>query len=268
MNKYNDLLDLHLFHQPIINLQTGKIFGTESLVRMKSSNRYLEPKYFLSDLKDSIDSLEFFKWVLMEALNHNHYFKECGFDLEISVNVSVNEMLNPYFLLMIDQLFQGEVNENLTFEITEDHTKENVEKIPSIIRKLKDIGICTSIDDFGKELSNFDRLIIYPVDYVKIDKMFLKNITHSKTYRDILNTMIDLTLKIGKEVIVEGVETIEQARIITDMGCKLAQGFGISKPVNHKDIPLWISKSISEEDWWTRPKTIFNGVQIPCLTPN
>ena len=262
MKKYNDLLDLHLFHQPIVNLVSGKIVGTEALIRMKTEKGYLEPSEFFSDIKESIESLELFKWVLLEALNHKDYFKRCGFDLQVSLNVSAKEMINPYFLLLIDEIFTNNTNEKITLEITEDNTKENIDIIPAIIRRLKSVGINTSIDDFGKELSNFDRLIIYPVDKVKIDRMFVKNITHSETYRDILKTMIDLTSKINKEVIIEGIETIEQAKIITDMGCSLAQGFGICRPIDHKDIPLWIAKSYAEEHWWTKPKSSFNGIDI------
>jgi len=260
MKNYDDLLDLHLFHQPIVNLVTGRLVGTEALLRLKTSEGYLCPNVFMNSLKDKIENLELFKWVLFEALNHKDFFKRCGYDIDISINITVNEMINPNFILFIEEIFSDFKNDKITFEITEDHTNENITRIPSVIKKLKDFGINTSIDDFGKELSNFDRLITYPVNNIKIDKMFVKNIAHSETYRDILQTMVDLSFKLNKKVIIEGIETVEQANIITDIGCHLAQGFGISKALHFKDLPIWITKSYSERDWWTLPNEIFNNI--------
>lgn len=261
MNKYNSLFNLHLFHQPIVNIDTGCIVGTEALIRLKTSKGYLLPSEFLSNLQESIDNLEYIYWVILEAINHNVFFKKCGFDLNISINITVQELKNPNFILLVKKIFSNGINNNITFEITEDYTKENLQTIPSIIRNLKEIGVNTSIDDFGKELSNFDRLITYPVDTVKLDKMFLKEITCCEKYRDILQAMIDLTEKIDKKLIIEGIESIEQAEIISKMGCKLVQGFGISKPMHYKDIPIWIGKSYSEKDWWTKPNSIYIKMQ-------
>lgn len=261
MKCYKDVSDFYLYHQPIVDLYTGKVVGTEALLRMKGKNQTLEPIDFFSDIKDRIDNLDVFKWVVIEALNHIEYFRGLELNLRVSVNVSSKEMLHPGFLKFLHEVFSYQKEEMLTLEITEDYTDSCCKILPEIIMELSNMGISTSIDDFGKRLSNFDRLLLYPVDSVKIDKIFTSNITHSTHDMSILSSMIDIIKLVGKKVIVEGIECIKQAEIVCELGCSHIQGFGIGRPMHHKDLPLWIKRSYISNDWWTSPSKLFNYFQ-------
>jgi len=221
-------------YQPQVNSKNGKVVSLEALVRWEDPVKGLVmPMQFIEYLEKSNHMIAVGEFVLDQACKDIVKLKKEGSHIKkISVNVAVIQMESIFFMKRFKEILE-ENNcppEYIEVEITERVLMSNVNLILSILNALKELGISIAIDDFGTGHSSLSYLKDLPVDILKIDKSFIDNIVEDTREGVIVDSVISMGQRLGLEIIVEGVETECQRRVLKGMGCNIMQGFLFHKP--------------------------------------
>ena len=231
---------LKLFYQPKIDISRNTIIGVEALLRWEHPTMgMVSPMEFIPVAEDSGLIVPIGKWVLNTAFTQLKQWHNAGFpDLTIAVNLSSAQLSRPDFEDVVKQALQtADVDAGMTeLEITENLAMENIESAIAILEKLKNLGVTIAMDDFGTGYSSLSYLRRLPVDVVKIDQSFVREIPGS--YEDILiaQTIIAMAQSLNLTLIVEGVENVKQLNFFRQQGCHIMQGFLFSRPVEAGEI--------------------------------
>lgn len=225
-----------LHYQPKINLKTGVITGVEALIRWLHPVRgLLYPKQFVSIAEDSGLMVPIGQWVLREACRQARAWQNAGLPpISIAVNISAAELRREGFLADIRDILRdaGLDPRYLEIELTESALVQNVESTLTVLHALKAMDVKLAIDDFGTGFSSLSYLRQFPIDTLKIDQSFVRDIAASNGDATIASAVIGLgnSLKLG--IIAEGVETREQLAFLQAEHCEEGQGFYFSPPVD------------------------------------
>ena len=226
--------EFELHYQPIVNLCKNEITGAEALIRWKNERvGIVPPDQFIPMAEETGLIIPIGEWVLKTALLQLKRWHATGMEgLTVSVNLSIRQFYQPNLIQMVKEtLEQTEVDPRfLTIEITESMTMD-VDKASVILREMKKLGVNISIDDFGTGYSSLSYLKIFPIDHLKIDRCFVKDIADNKSDENIATTIILMAHNLGLSVIAEGVETADQLGLLKQHHCNEAQGYHFSKPV-------------------------------------
>ncbi|RXI96217.1 EAL domain-containing protein [Anaerobacillus alkaliphilus] len=230
---------LVLYYQPIVDLKTGQPTGVEALVRwFHPEMGSISPAEFIPIAEETGQIIPIGDWVLETACKQNLAWQKEGLPpVTISVNVSVRQFQHTDFIAKVKNVLEttGHKPALLELEITES-IMQNVNESINILKQLKDIGVKTAIDDFGTGYSSLHILKKLPIDTIKVDKLFIDDIT-DEANQPIVKTIIDIGANLNLRVIAEGIETIEQANILTQYQCHFGQGYLYSKPVPAEMVP-------------------------------
>ena len=227
--------ELSIEYQPQIRLDTGRICGTEALLRWTHPKLgKISPEVFipLAEKNGLINSIG--EWVLKTACAQNKKWHESGCDrCRIAVNVSTVQLRSPRLVETIKAVLYetGLEAEHLELEVTESAAISESHALNEIIRQLKVLGISISIDDFGTEYSSLKHLKELPVDRIKIDMQFIQGLMENEKDQAITLTIINLAKNLGLKVIAEGVETEEQMKFLLKNRCDEIQGYYYYKPM-------------------------------------
>jgi EAL domain-containing protein (putative c-di-GMP-specific phosphodiesterase class I) len=227
--------EFKLQYQPKINLGTGAITGAEALLRWIHPTRGLvSPAKFIPVAEDCGLILPIGAWVLRQACAQARIWLDKGLDLPtIAVNVSAIEFRDDNFLHGLFEIL-GETGldpKYLELELTESVLMKRVESTSSILRTLRDQGVKIAIDDFGTGYSSLSYLRKFPVDALKIDQSFVRQISTAGDDTTIVTAVIGMARSLGLRVVAEGVETLEELAFLQAHRCDEAQGFYFSRPV-------------------------------------
>jgi diguanylate cyclase (GGDEF)-like protein/PAS domain S-box-containing protein len=224
-----------LYYQPKVNLLTGEITGVESLIRWQHPTRGLMlPAQFVPVAEDSGLIVEIGRWVLREACRQAQAWHVLGLPFKrISVNVSPAEFHDRGFLQGVQTILKetGLEPHFLEFELTETVLMENVEFSTSILQALKAINVQLAVDDFGTGYSSFSYLRQFPIDVLKIDQSFVRQIAPNSKDSTIVSAIIGMGKSLGHLVLAEGVETLEQRDYLLAEHCGEAQGYFFGRPL-------------------------------------
>jgi diguanylate cyclase (GGDEF)-like protein/PAS domain S-box-containing protein len=239
--------ELVLHYQPKIELATGKISGVEALVRWRHPRRgLLAPASFMDEVERTHLIAPVTRWVLNAALRQQRTWRDAGLDLTMAVNVSSRSLRRanalPDTVSELTQLW-GTARGRLTLELTEGALIE--EAAPAVLTRLHDMGQILSIDDFGTGYSSLAYLQRLPVDEIKIDKSFVKNLAAVGDDAIIVRSTIDLAHGLGLTVVAEGVEDERVAKMLSEYGCDEAQGYHFGRPVAADAFSGPLSRSVS-----------------------
>jgi len=219
---------LELWYQPQICLKSGHVIGLEALLRWPQSDcSYVSPAVFIPLAEYSGLIVEIGDWVLQQACQMLGTLTNAGFtQVRIAVNVSMPQFRNHRFVQSVMHCVDKyQVDPaRLELEITESVVMDEPKAVIAALNQLKDFGIKVAIDDFGTGFSSLSYLQQLPLDRIKIDRAFIKNITNPHGTL-IAETIVHLGQKLGLATIAEGIETQEQQRIVAAMGCEEAQGY-------------------------------------------
>lgn len=222
-----------LYLQPKVNMNE-KTEGFEALIRWDHVDRgIIPPGEFIPAMEAMGFIIEMDRLVLDASCRHLKTWKNLHPDISIAVNISSNHLTSPEFLNYLTEcLNKYDINpERLELEIIESMLMENVSAALDILHRIKDLGVRIAIDDFGTGYSSFSYLKTLPIDTLKIDREFIKDIPDSEKDMQISSVIIYLAKQLGFKVVAEGVETLEQFMFLKTNQCDLAQGFYFSKPI-------------------------------------
>ena len=234
--------ELRVHYQPKVLVGTGKIVGTEALVRWEHPERGLLPPVAFIPIAEETDLIvPLGRWVLTEACRQTREWQELypsDSPWVVCVNLSGRQLRHPELVKDVGRALQetGLEPENLDLEITESVLIEDQLSNLTTLRELKRLGVKLIIDDFGTDYSSLSYLKRLPADFLKIDRSFIGGLGEDPKDEGIVSAVIDLARVLGLEEIAEGVETTEQAAYLRELGCRFAQGYLFSKPLPAEEI--------------------------------
>jgi diguanylate cyclase len=227
--------ELELHFQPQQRLQDDELIGFEALVRWRRGEQLVPPGDFIPVAEESGLVIAIGDWVLQRACEKIIALrKEVGRDFVIAVNISPRQFLHPDFLCKIERLLQQMPIDpaSLELEITEGAVMEQTESAIALLHKLRGLGLKLSIDDFGTGYSSLAYLKRFPIDKLKIDQSFVRQLQPNSQDAAIVEAIIGLGHNLGIKVIAEGVETIEQRAWLKRLSCDEIQGYYYSRPLS------------------------------------
>lgn len=231
--------------QPKINMETNKIIGAESLVRWHHPDLgTIPPGKFISLAEETSLIIPLGEWILRESCQQAKKWQDIGYpEFIVSVNVSVRQLEDRDFIEKVKRILNesGLNPKNLELEVTESIFAD-VKNTVGILEEIRNLRIQVSVDDFGTGYSSLSYIKYLPIDTLKIDQSFVKDLHENEESHAIIWAIINIANSIGLNVIAEGVELEEQAKLLVNNNCKLAQGYFYSKPLKKEDFEDFLMK--------------------------
>jgi diguanylate cyclase (GGDEF)-like protein/PAS domain S-box-containing protein len=250
-----DRPDFVLFYQPKVNMSTGEVVGVEALIRWQHPARGLVPPLdFLPIIEGHALSLDIGEWVIDRTLRQISHWNSIGITLSISVNISAYQLQQANFVTRLSTLLAAHPDvspHDLELEVLETSALSDINHVTATMNACIDLGVHFALDDFGTGYSSLTYLRRLPTNLIKIDQSFIRDMLTDTNDLAIVEGIISLAKAFQREVIAEGVETIEHGTALLEMGCHLAQGYGIARPMPANDIPAWLNDWKPDDAWRT-----------------
>ena len=226
-----------LHYQPKQNLETGKISGMEALLRWPTSEGMIQPAEFIPLAEDTGLINPLGRWILFNALSDTVKASQIlGYPLQVAVNLSMRQFQRPGLSELVAEaiVFSGIDPSQVELEITESMVMEKVDEAIATMHSLRNLGVQLAIDDFGTGYSSMAYLRNFPVNTLKIDQTFVKDLVAEDSNSSIIEAVIGLGRGLGMQVVAEGIETELQLEFLKKAGCHLGQGYylGYPKPLD------------------------------------
>ncbi len=244
--------EFHVEYQPKVNLKTGKLIGLEALARWQHPTRgLLQPLEFLPALTESSAKTAFTEHLIKMVFAQSVLWAKEGFRPLVSLNVYINQLHDSFYQFIGQELARvPEVKPcNIEFELLETDELLNINYTVTVIESLREMGFTFSVDDFGSGYSSLTYLRKIPFDTIKIDQDFVLNDGLSEKNADIVRAIIELARIFKRQVIAEGIETIEAGTTLIEMGCPNGQGFAIAKPMPASEVFDWCRTWKAPQAW-------------------
>ena len=240
-----------LHYQPKVNMKTGAVVGAEALIRWQHPERgLLPPGLFLPMIEGHSISVNLGEWVIDTALAQISQWRAAGLDISVSLNVGAYQLQHGDFVARLTQALAAhpEVRpEQLELEIVETSALEDMFQVSELMHACLGLGVGFALDDFGTGYSPLTYLKRLPAALLKIDQSFVRDMLTDPDDLAIVQGVIGLASAFHRSVIAEGVETAAHGELLLKLGCEMAQGYGIARPMPAVDLPLWV------ERWQTKP---------------
>ncbi len=262
--------EFRLHYQPKLNMRTGEVIGFEALIRWQHPDRgLLAPGQFLPQVEHTDLIIEIGEWVLDEVLLQIRRWEDNGVGQQkVSINISGRQLMQPDFAARMSRIMERhpEVPHScIEFEILETASIEDFEHVGQLIHEFKQRGLRFSIDDFGTGYSSLSFLKHLPVDTLKIDHAFVRDMLDDPNDLALVEATISLARVFQREVIAEGVESIEHGYVLVKLGCDLAQGYGIARPMPGEVVPGWLRHNRESLAWSLWQFQNWEMVDFPLL---
>lgn len=236
-----------LVYQPKLNIATGELVGMEALVRWNHPELgEIPPNKFIHIAEETGLIIPLGEWILRCACLQNKKWQENGYHrLRIAVNLSTRQLLDDHLLATINGILEetGLETQLLELEITES-VIINTSEAADILHSIRSLGVHVSIDDFGTGYSSFSYLKNLPVDTIKIDASFIRDINRNKESQAIVKAILSIAQTLNLNVIAEGIETADQLSYLKQDGCNQGQGYLFSKPLSSQDFEKYVKVAI------------------------
>ncbi|MCU8072349.1 PAS domain S-box protein [Shewanella sp. SM32] len=232
-----------LYYQPKVNMRTGTIIGVEALIRWQSPELGLvSPNEFLPIIENNVLVIEVGEWVISSALGQIELWKTLGLDIPISVNISALQLQSDDFVTRLADLLAAYPDidtSSLELEVLETSAIGDLIQVSKTMHACIALGVNFALDDFGTGYSSLSYLRSLPANLIKIDQTFVYDMLVDPEDLAIVESVVVLAKSFDREVIAEGVETVEHGVALLQLGCELAQGYAIARPMMAKDVPEW-----------------------------
>jgi diguanylate cyclase (GGDEF)-like protein/PAS domain S-box-containing protein len=261
--------ELELHYQPKVNLRVGKVIAAEALLRWRHPERGLiPPAEFLPLVEHDDLIIDIGEWVIRTALAQMAEWRAAGLDLPVSVNVAARQLQHADFV----DCLHGCLSEypdlpdgSLELEILESAALDNIAHVREIINTCQRMGVGFALDDFGTGYASLTYLRDIPADVLKIDRSFVRDVLEDADDLILIDGVIGLATAFRRTVVAEGVESAEQGVLLMRLGCDIAQGYGIARPMPAADIPAWVAGYRPDPQWALWADTGWEMVDFPLL---
>lgn len=238
--------EFQLHYQPLLNLKSGTFSGVEALIRWNNKNfGNVPPGEFIQIAEETGLIIPIGEWVLKTACEQAYHWQQQGYPpMKIGVNISVRQLIDEKFVSKVAAIIEkSQLHPSfIDFEITESIAMYDPETMIAKLINLKKLGISLSMDDFGTGYSSLSYLKRYPLDTLKIDRSFIKDITTNEDNKAIVKSIISMAKNLQMNVIAEGVENQEEYQFLSSINCNQVQGYGISYPLTAENFESNILK--------------------------
>ena len=242
-----------LYYQPKVNMHTGEMVGAEALIRWQHPEKgLLPPAAFLPDINNHALDIELGRWVINSALEQLVAWQRTGLNIEVSVNVSAQQLQDEFFLEQLDSLLAAHPAVNpssLELEILESSALQDLQLVSQTMKICSHNGVKFALDDFGTGYSSLTYLKTLPAEVLKIDRSFVHGMLTNSEDMAIIKGVLGLARAFHRGVVAEGVETTEQGTSLIKLGCVIAQGYGIARPMPATEIQNWLKSWHPPEAW-------------------
>jgi diguanylate cyclase (GGDEF)-like protein len=242
-----------LYYQPKVNMRSGAIIGAEALVRWQHPERgLLLPGVFLPAIERHPLNEELGVWVLDAALTQMGLWQAQGLYMPVSVNVAARQLQHPHFVSELSGLLgmHEDVDPGLLeLEVLETSALENIAATTQVMQDCLHLGVRFAIDDFGTGYSSLTYLRHLPVETLKIDQSFVRDMLEDGGDLSIVNGVIGLAAAFHRAVIAEGVESVAHGQRLIALGCELAQGYAIARPMPADQLADWCLQWKLPPEW-------------------
>jgi diguanylate cyclase (GGDEF)-like protein/PAS domain S-box-containing protein len=246
-----------LHYQPKVNMRSGKVVGLEALIRWQHPERgLLPPGLFLTVIEDHALAIELGEWVINAALDQMDTWREAGLVIPVSVNVGALQLQQPDF---VDRLSRSLIAHphlkpfSLEIEVLETSALQDVAKTSQVLNACSGIGVTFALDDFGTGYSSLTYLKRLPASVLKIDQSFVCDMLEDPENLNILEGILGLASAFHRQVVAEGVESLDHGLMLLQLGCEIAQGYGISRPLPPGQVLSWIANWRPDPRWSKAP---------------
>ena len=228
--------ELRLYYQPILEMATGEVTGFEALMRWQQADgTVVPPVEFIPIAEETGVIVRIGAWALLEAMTQLRTWIDdgvCSPKTNMSVNVSPRQLADPTFSIVVnDAMAQAHVSPSLLWlEVTEGIMISEPDVALATLRRLRSLGVRVAIDDFGTGYSSLSSLQQFPLQRIKIDRAFVQGVADNANDRALVRTIIAMGFSLGLDMVAEGVETLDQLRVLSELGCTKIQGYLISRP--------------------------------------
>ena len=229
---------LFIEYQPVIDISNGKVISAEALIRWQHPDRgvvYPDEIIPVAEQTGLINPITY--WIIDNAAKYNKNLKLIGVDIKIAINLSVYNLQDHMFVEKTLDIFNKNQISASSFimEVTESVMMTNPQQSIQVLNRLHQLGIEIAVDDFGTGYSSLSYLKLLPLSKLKIDKSFIMDMIKDENDAMIVRSTIDLAHNLGMQVIAEGIEEKEILDMLSNLGCKLGQGYFFSQPISGLD---------------------------------
>lgn len=247
LGRVQDALDSDqfvLYYQPKVDMRLGRVQGVEALLRWKHPQHgVIAPAQFLPLIEHTGLSARLGDWVLQQGIEQLAKWQRLGLDLTVSVNISARHLQEPLFAKRLAGLLNRHntpVGHRLVIEVLETAALADVEYTCALMQECQELGVRFALDDFGTGYSTFTYLKRLPLDFLKIDRSFVHNMLNDRQDLAIVEGVIGLSETFGCKVVAEGVESMDQAQRLIELGCDIGQGNGIAEAMPMHEVYPWV----------------------------
>jgi EAL domain-containing protein (putative c-di-GMP-specific phosphodiesterase class I) len=249
-------------------MRQGKVIGAEALIRWNHPERGIVPPAEFLPLIEDDDLIKLVgDWVIETALMQMEAWHAAGLSLPVSVNVAGKQLQSPAFVekLKVSLFLHPAVARQLELEVLETAALEDVVKTARVIDECRTMGVQFSLDDFGTGYSSLTYLKRLPAETIKIDQSFVREILSDYNNLVIVQGVIGLANAFQRQVIAEGVETAEHGRLLMQLNCDQAQGYGIAKPMPAERVADWVKQWRPDPVWQAIRHLTWDAADYPML---
>ena len=235
--------EFELFFQPQVRIPDYSLAGFEALIRWNRPEAGLvSPGDFLPYVENSHLEVPLGQWVLKEAIHQLNTWQQAGEDLTVSINITARHLLDRSFADYLESYLHSHPEldpARVTLEVLESTALEDTKQANHVLTRCRELGLQVALDDFGTGFSSLTYLRTLPIDLIKIDQSFVRNMMDSPGDKAIVESVIFLAQRFKHPVLAEGVETPDQAQTLARMGCNQIQGYGIAPPIPAGEVLKW-----------------------------
>jgi diguanylate cyclase (GGDEF)-like protein/PAS domain S-box-containing protein len=261
--------ELTLYYQPKLNMRSGEVVGMEALLRWVHPKKGLVPPMdFLPQVEQSDLIVDIGEWVIDEALRQSAQWSATGYVWPISVNIAARHFQLPDFYARLKSALERHPDvppQHLDIEIVESVALKDVDQVSRLIQDCQSLGVSFSLDDFGTGYSSLSYLKRLHADTLKIDKSFVRDILDDNEDLAVVEAVIGLATVFNRKLVAEGVETPEHGALLMRLGCDVAQGYGIARPMPAAQVVDWAAAFKPHTLWNLWAGTQWELSDLPLL---
>jgi EAL domain-containing protein (putative c-di-GMP-specific phosphodiesterase class I) len=245
--------ELRLHFQPKVNMRLGEVVGFEALLRWAHpQNGMIRARDFLPAVEETDLIIDIGEWVMDQVLAQLHRWQQAGQCWPISLNIAARHFQRADFVDRLKQVLARHTEvpaQMLDLEIIESVAIENIHHVSACLQACQALGVQFSLGDFGTGYSSLSYLKRLRTQTIKIDKTFVRDMLEDRDDLALTTAVIGLARAFGRKVIAEGLESVEHGELLLKLGCEVAQGYFIARPMPPEDVPGWVAGFVVPPQW-------------------